>query len=265
MTASATLRALALAATTAASAAVPTWAQETALKIAYAGDVMGLKVLEASLDAQIGPDEYAAQSRFESAGVAEIFQETRVEAQTSGARGADALTPGAYSHLEITGEKQRSVVIRHGGGDVSVTIAPMFGSLGEPPADDAAKAEALDPLSALVALAVSDAGACAGAIPVFDGKRRYDLALSPAGAEAVDTAAFSGEAIRCGLRYVPVSGFDAEDLVDMSIYETVADLWLAPVADGVAAPIRLSAALPGPMGADVTINLAAVSMEHSTQ
>jgi hypothetical protein len=68
----------------------------------------------------------------------------------------------------------------------------------------------LDPLSAVLAISRTPTGnPCAKRVPVFDGKQRFDLALSYLRQQAVGEARPSGQpgvAVVCRVRFVPISG-----------------------------------------------------------
>lgn len=70
---------------------------------------------------------------------------------------------------------------------------------------------AVDPISAVMALthATKD-HPCRRRIPIFDGKQRFDLVLSPAGRTQIREARPSGQpglAYVCRVKYVPLGGF----------------------------------------------------------
>ncbi len=69
-----------------------------------------------------------------------------------------------------------------------------------------------DPISAVMALTKVSAGQhpCRRRIPIFDGKQRFDLVLSPAGRERIRERQPSGQpalAYVCRVNYVPLGGF----------------------------------------------------------
>ncbi len=68
-----------------------------------------------------------------------------------------------------------------------------------------------DPISAVMALTRASAGhPCKRKIPIFDGKQRFDLVLSPAGRTRIQESRPSGQpemAYVCRVRYVPLGGF----------------------------------------------------------
>ena len=105
-----------------------------------------------------------------------------------------------------------------------------------------------DPLTAMLipAQAGGDAlasGNCARVLPIFDGRRRYNLALSFKRIDKVAIArGFSGLVLVCGVILQPIAGYRADSmLVKYVAGRRDMELWFAPVAGTpVIAPILVS-------------------------
>ncbi len=74
----------------------------------------------------------------------------------------------------------------------------------------------LDMLTGVLAMlqSVKNTDSCAGAFPVFDGKRRFNIVLKNDGEEMLKSSSYSdyrGMALRCTLTVQPVAGFSKED------------------------------------------------------
>lgn len=104
-----------------------------------------------------------------------------------------------------------------------------------------------DPLTAVLipAQAGGDAlaaGNCDRVLPIFDGRRRYNLALSFKRLDKIRLArSFSGPILVCGVILQPISGYRADSmLVKYLAGRRDLELWFAPIA-GTAfiAPIRV--------------------------
>lgn len=119
----------------------------------------------------------------------------------------------------------------------------------------------LDPMSAMIVSVghngpVAGAEACNRTIPVFDGWQRFDLVLTYDREETVtgDPGRYSGRAIVCRARYVPVAGHQPTDppVVFMQANERL-EAWLMPVTgQGLLIPYLL---LIGTEMGDLTIRL----------
>jgi hypothetical protein len=113
------------------------------------------------------------------------------------------------------------------------------------PITDADRHGVSDPLSAMLIPANGEAlqpGNCNQVLPVFDGRRRYDLTLSY---KRVDRIAiersFSGMVLVCGVILKPIAGYRADSmLVKYVAGRRDMELWFAPVSGSpVMAPIRV--------------------------
>jgi hypothetical protein len=124
----------------------------------------------------------------------------------------------------------------------------------EPPRDDEPLAEpllrdTLDPVTALYAMIGSfdEVRRCAGRLPVFDGRRRYDLKLKQLGAaqlEPSDYGIYSGPAMHCRVTLRPIAGFKKKRK-SLSRLPRRVEVWLAPLKPGgPAVPVRLEGENP---------------------
>jgi hypothetical protein len=116
------------------------------------------------------------------------------------------------------------------------------------PITDEHRLGAIDPMSAAL-MPVAGAGdvagpdACNRTLPIYDGRQRYDLALSYDRAErAKDVKGFSGAVAVCRVTYRPVAGHRAnrKQVRELSENKNIF-VWLAPIADTrVLVPIRVT-------------------------
>lgn len=212
----------------------------------YSGSVLIFQVADITVSGQVSLDTYSANARFRTAGLAALFSDADIEAEVSGYNGAGGLRPWRYQHLNHASSKNRVIEISFPDGVAMPNINPPFGSMGEPPASDAQRAGAVDPLTGMFSLAMSypsqGGEPCQGVIPVFDGKARYDLRLETHGTDRVRNRAYRGEAIVCHAYYVPIAGYDPGDQpTERDIADPVV-LWLAPFSGGeVYFPVRIRA------------------------
>lgn len=196
--------------------------------------VMGV-VGEAKMRITVNGGAYSAQLTRQATGVAR-WAVGNAQDYVLTARGAltgDGTRPATYERKG--GKRGRVVQVAFTGADVVTTATPALGSMGNPPATRAQKLEAVDDLSAFVAMAFEGgAQPCTRTVKVFDGRQRYDLAMTPNGAIRVDTRGFRGQAQRCSVAYRPVAGFT--DPVRSSGPMTFV---FAPIAPNVWAPTQI--------------------------
>jgi hypothetical protein len=215
------------------------------LYVEYAGSVLFLNVADITINARIGESDYSAAASFKTAGLAAWFDDTDIEATTTGYVSGNGLEPWRYQHLNHASNKGRIVGIDFADGLAVPDVDPPFGSLGEPPASDEDRQGALDPITVLLNLALArnfetEDEVCAGRLPIFDGKSRYDLRFVNNGMDEVRTRAWRGDAVRCQAFIEPISGYDPDDRPSEEEIARPVTIWLAPM-DGVHVPVRFRA------------------------
>lgn len=214
------------------------------LYVEYSGSVLFLKVADISLSAAFSDDTYSAAATFQSAGLLSWFDDTDIEASTSGYRVEAGLTPYRYQHTNHASNKGRVVGIDFEDGTAVPDVQPPFGSMGDPAATDEERAGALDPVSALLqiitAIPATEDGQCDGRVPIFDGKARYNLRLNNAGMDDVRTRGWRGEALRCQAFIEPISGYDEGDRPSEDDTNRPVTIWLADI-ENVLVPVRFRA------------------------
>lgn len=158
-------------------------------------------------------------------------------ARSEGTARGQRVSPRRFAGENLSALDRRPVSISYASDG---TPAPRF----EPPRpEDAAlrprPAQAkgtLDPASAMVALVrtVAATGSCAAAIPVYDGRRRFDLISRPTGEELVPPlprSLYGGPAQRCELEVNQLD--DSRERLPSQ-----GTTWVAEVA-GATVPVRL--------------------------
>lgn len=209
----------------------------------YSGYLLGIKVLNASLDAHISGGEYESDAVFKTAGLVRWFKKSEIIAEVSGEMDRTYPKPRHYQHMNAAGSKDRTIKITFTDDDVISDVEPRFGSMGEPPATREERLEAVDTLSAVLQMALNagrdEDKPCGYDARVFDGKQRYDLRMLYEGEYEAKLKGYEGPVISCNVYYVPVSGFDPEDLPDEDMKNTPLRIWFADMPDyGVAMPVR---------------------------
>lgn len=172
------------------------------------------KTMSASLIADLSPNSYriAMSSRAES--FMDWFSDTSTTMVTNGALTSFGLFPTHFDGTTKNGSKQRRVMVDFTGGEVRVSVSPKFGNWGYPAATSAQKLEAVDPLTAILGMAMrvraTAANPCGGPLRVFDGKQRYDVRLRFAGRLSWNSDVYKGPVLKCEAEYIEIAGFDAK-------------------------------------------------------
>lgn len=244
------LAATALAASDEAETAAPALERvPERIQLNYSGSVWIVPVAQIGVSAVFPTGTYSASTTFESAGLARWFDDTDIHAGVTGYRAGTALQPWRYEHLNRASGKGRTVGIDFPEAVATPDIDPPFGSMGQPAASEEEREGAIDPVSALLGLTlgmpVGEDGVCAGRLPVFDGKARYDLRFERGGTERVRTRAWTGDAIVCQAYVEPISGYDPGDRPTEEETRRPVTIYLAAI-HGHYVPVRFRA--PTPIG-----------------
>lgn len=105
-----------------------------------------------------------------------------------------------------------------------------------------------DPISAVLVPVAGGGNPCDRSIPVFDGRRRYDLKLTDAGTTSVtrQRADVPAGVVVCNVRYVPVAPIvEKRKFTDMLRRNDDTKIWLAPFDGGrIYLPVRLQFRTP---------------------
>lgn len=209
----------------------------------YEGSWNGIDALNIAIAATITPRSYAAVAKLSPDGLTEMTKRLRAnttfDARASGdMKGWGAPAPVDYFHKG--GTKGRVVEVSFAPKAVTTRAMPKFGNYGDPPATPAQRLEAVDPLSAAIAMVSAEGEhVCEQTIKIFDGKARYDLQLSPAGSEKISVGGYKGPAIKCNARYLRVAGYDKPKKGEKSLVDKPFAIWFAPAENGLQVPARI--------------------------
>lgn len=157
-------------------------------------------------------DETAAQYRIAGtihpSGVVAWFSNFTMRTESRGAVAADALRPEAHEtdSRGRRGERRAQLDYVADGRILTALIPPE--DPGHVPPSSGQILGTVDPLTAILAMshAFQRSGSCAIAVPVFDGRRRYDLTLDEERRETRVAAAPR----RCAVTLAKIAGFSGE-------------------------------------------------------
>jgi hypothetical protein len=213
----------------------------TSLRAEYAVTIRGIIVGTASLTATIEGSHYSAEFSGGIVGLARLFSDARTSAHATGRIGKSGLQPQEYGHLWDEDDETETVELRFSGP--TLTEIALDPPIERPqryvPVTAKQKIGVLDPLSALLwpnsAEATPDV--CDRTLPVFDGKRRFDLALSFI---RKDSSKVGGAAIVCGVRYVPISGHRTKGDGDTFLKDGEGmEVWVSSTGSGLILPVKI--------------------------
>ena len=211
----------------------------------------GLHVLSSGLELSLGSQRYDVRLNAEVAGVPGWFADWWAVVRSGGSIVSGGFDPERNTIERFRrGETRLTELEFAGNGAVTVTYTPERNDGGEPVPTESLLG-ALDPLSgvAQVMWSITQGANCEATVPVYDGRRRYDLVFTDLGSvqlQRTSHSAYSGEARHCRMRLEPVAGdFDDED--DNSVWNRESDprrrqldIWMAqPIAGSPAVPVKM--------------------------
>jgi hypothetical protein len=222
---------------------------QAAFEAAYTIAVARIPIGSAAMTGSIGADEYVISMSGRTSGLARVVASGEGSMSATGTVSAGKLLPLRYTSKSTADDDTLAVTMTFKDGNVSELEA------SEPPAGDdriALTAEhrrqVLDPLSALLIPAgdggVSEA-ACRRVLPIFDGRRRYDLSLSFKRIEqAKASQGYAGPAAVCSVAFQPIAGHRrSSPLLTFLTDGRDVEMALAPiVGTRLLAPFRITAA-----------------------
>lgn len=180
--------------------------------LSYEVHAGGLHIFSFDVGMALEPHGYRIVAAGGTRGISSYLYKWDVSLKAEG----EGLRPGRYMTVNTTRPPTKTMQLEFV-EDGSFTVTR---NLPESP-DETAEEQVLpaqlpaniaDPLSAslLAVKTLAETGSCAQTIPVFDGKRRFDILLHDAGISEISKSRFNsyeGPAILCGLAIERISGF----------------------------------------------------------
>lgn len=173
-----------------------------------------LQVGRGNFEAQVTDHYYAVGVSAKVTGVAHLLAGGEGSATARGAFQRDKLAPTLYHISNSAGSGSNEIRLLMRGNQVlnETVIPPSQPTPDRVPLNEAARKGVVDPLSAFV-FPVANEGAlaqpasCDRTLKIFDGRQRYDIAMSYARTiPSVSAGDYEGPMLVCKARYTPISG-----------------------------------------------------------
>jgi len=198
--------------------ATPAFAEEAPVKPAVVLDykiyIGGLEALSSTVSIGEDATHYDVAIKAVTAGAIGRMMPWKIDIDSRGNVAGDVLQPVEHAQKNNFQGKERSVTLRYDGhgGFVERKVLPdaQEDQREEVPAEQTR--DTLDIVSGVFAglRAVDRTGSCNSRVPVFDGRRRFDLVYSDDGHEMLEAsgvAMFSGDALKCLVKVEPMAGY----------------------------------------------------------
>lgn len=212
----------------------------------YSLSLRGIPIGSARLEAEVADGRYSVEFAGRVKGLVRLFTDGEATVRAEGAEADGALQPVAYSQYWAEKDDDETIRVAFSGraaSDISVE-PPVKRPERYVPVEAEHKTGVLDPASAFVWSAPGGATPemCDRTLPLFDGRRRFDLALSYSRTEDFEgpEGSYSGPAVVCAVRYLPIAGHRANRKTVRELAENEEiEVWMAPAGEDIVAPVRI--------------------------
>jgi hypothetical protein len=203
----------------------------------YRATLAGLSIGTGTVTLDIGRNRYSLSGTGKTLGLMQALAGGSGEAAAQGTVHGSRLASTAYGHTIRSSRKVQSVRMGLLAGSVKqLAVEPPAKPESDlVPLTDANRRGVTDPLSAALIPAAGQGGvaaeACAHKLPIFDGRLRFDLALSYKRHESVHAEGYEGQAVVCGVAFQPIAGYRKDKFSIKYLRESRnIEIWFAPVA-----------------------------------
>jgi uncharacterized protein DUF3108 len=228
---------------------------QTKVDVEYVVYLGGFHLSTLSFSSILNGQTYQIRSHIRTDGFVDKFVRTNANIGSIGSFAEHRVIPQLYNS-DITDRNQRQLVsiAYETGGPTEVLSFPKY-NLKKHPVSSLEKKETVDPVSAImqIALGASEArkNPCGGIVPVFDGRRRFNLNLEYVGTEDISTGkgeAYVGKALKCWVGFKRIAGYKPRkkkrtDRTDGRSEWPDVYMWLAPLEGSTTLyiPVRFQA------------------------
>ena len=264
-----------LASTSSAYAAEPAQTQSTNVALAQSADsasvqsdvaagftiyVGGVLFVEGHFKAEVAGDAYRLNTYMETTGLAHRLYPAVYKLMSMGRIAGESIEPEKFVSDTVARDDKRLVTLTYDDmGMPSLSVTPPYDEddIKEVTADQQRATQ--DPVSAFLLPVRATDTPCARTIPIFDGKRRFNLTFADQGTKKIaphDTSAPDGwgpslDTIVCTMHYEAITPpAKKRRFTTVLRRNDEMKIWFAPFNDGrVYLPVRFE--IPTPLGAAV--------------
>jgi len=211
------------------------------IEATYRVDWAGVNLGEFQLNAAFKGSAYEMKAKGDFSVLAGLVYRASGTTTSSGKLTRFGPEPSRFTLHYKGGDKKETRLMRFTGGTIKVSITPRKKQNPQKriPVTKEQLANALDPLTAAFLSARydgprGDLKVCHQTVPVFDGKQRFDIVLTPKHADRLDATkgpvGLSGPVAVCQVKFKPIGGYrpDHPGIKLMSETDEI-EVWLVPL------------------------------------
>ncbi|HEX2215523.1 MAG TPA: DUF3108 domain-containing protein [Xanthobacteraceae bacterium] len=207
------------------------------LEASYRATLAGLPIGGGSWVVDIDDDQYSMTVNAQANGLLRVFAGGDGTGAIRGTINGSRVTPTSYAFSIRTKDKLDEVRMALAAGSVKRLSVepPVRPNPKRIPLTEAHKRGVVDPVSAGLVVRLGDTlgpESCRRTVHVFDGRHRFDLALSFKRMERVKAEqGYEGPALVCAVRYHPIGGYHEERFANQYLAKSRdIEIWYAPIA-----------------------------------
>jgi Protein of unknown function (DUF3108) len=226
----------------------------------YRVDLAGFNLGDFRLTTTFRGDDYEMRGEGRLTILEGLVYEWRGVTASAGRVTSAGPEPAMYALSYSDGGKQMTEQLRMTFGDRAVTGVSIVPNKRPAPRTIPVTKEqlegVLDPMSGAFLSAHSenpngDLTVCNRTLPVFDGRQRFDLVITPKRAVTVrrtTPTGYGGPAVICGVKFIPIAGYQPDNPgIRLMSQSNEIEVWLVPVrGTDMYVPYRI--VLPTPVG-----------------
>jgi hypothetical protein len=220
------------------------------LEVHYTASLAGIPLGTGVWTVDVVDDQYAAAATGKTTGLLQVFASGQGSADGRGTVNGGKPVSSSYAATITAGKRRDDVRILVSSGTVKdySALPPWPPTPDRVPVTDAHRRGIIDPMTAWL-MPVPGNGdpvrpeACQRTLAIFDGRARYDLALSFKRMDQVKSEhGYAGPVVVCMVRYLPISGHRPDrPAIKYLMEQRDIELALAPLAGTrIVVPYRIS-------------------------
>lgn len=233
--------------------AQPAASETRDVDLSYKIYVGGFNVADLKIDMDLATGKYDIAARVQTTGMVGRLFPWWMKAYSRGAIAGQGVMPVTAGQRNNWKGKERYIDLTFKDG-----VAEIDRIVPKPETDDrdrvpeAMRTGVVDLASAIVAIIrkMDSSQPCEAEVPVFDGRRRYDLVVKPDGAEKLRASGYTpfvGETVNCLLSIRKKAGFKKNDDSGWNDRDRSARVWMGK-AFGNVPPVPVRLTLNTPLG-----------------
>ncbi len=219
---------------------------ESRLKGQYQISMTGVSIGRIDWFVDINENRYVTSAQGKASGMLSMLVSGEGSVVAQGTIADDRAVPTTFISRITDDEGKSELRMTLEDGNVKDMIGPPPDAFDRIPVSEADRRGVSDPLSAMLIPVVTGGPLsttnCARTLAIFDGRRRYNLALSYKRVDKITLShSYAGSVLVCGVILQPIAGYRSDSmLVKYVAGRRDLELWFAPIGGmSFIAPIRV--------------------------